>query len=329
MRRLLVNLTVLGFSLAVCLALGELAARTFYSDVSTTAQHGDFFSRRWYAENPAQVNSLGFWEREVTSPPPEDLYRIAVVGDSITYGQGLLAEARMTNLLQERLDPTATEIEVLNFGRPGAETVDQLEFLHTAVLPVEPDFVLLQWYLNDVEGHDKSGRPRGHRLVPSDRLHEIFWRRSALYVAAHIAYNNTRRSLSAGPTYADYMSARFADPASQDLADYLATLSTFIEGARSADAKIGMLLYPRVPDYRDGYYPHGYLHDHILRACAAHEIICVDLRDALFAVGDNAALAVNRLDAHPSALANRIMADAVLTAFEAHWIAQKDARSTP
>ncbi len=323
MRRLAANLAVLGFSLLICLGLGEVAVRALYSDVSTTGQHGDFFSRRWYTANPIQVNSLGFREREVVIPTPDDLYRIAVVGDSITYGQGLLADARMTNLLQERLDPTATKIEVLNFGRPGAETVDQLEFLHSAVLPGEPDFVLLQWYLNDVEGHDKSGRPRGHRLMPSDTLHELLWRRSALYVATQVAYSQARRSLGSGPTYADYMSARFADPASQDLVDYLETLSTFIEGARNADAAIGMLLYPRVPDYRDGYYPHGYLHDHILTACTAHEITCVDLRDALFPVEDTTALAVNRLDAHPSALANRIMADAVLTAFEAHWTAQK------
>ena len=329
MRRLLINLVVLGFSLAVCLPLGQLAARTFYGDVSTTGHHGDFFSRRWYAENPAQVNSLGFREREFINPPPDDLFRIAVVGDSITYGQGLLADARMTNLLQERLDPTATEIEVLNFGRPGAETIDQLEFLHSAVLPGQPDFVLLQWFVNDLEGHNKSGRPRRHRLMPNDTLHELFWRRSALYVVTQIAFDQAIRSLSDSPSYAEYMAARFADPASKDLTDYVETLSEFIGTARSAGAELGMLLYPRVPDYRDGHYPHGYLHDHILRTCATHEITCVDLRDALFAVGDNAALAVNRLDAHPSALANRIMADAVLNAFEAQWIAQKDARATP
>lgn len=329
MRRLLINLTVLGFSLAACLALGELATRAIYSDVSTTAQHGDFFSRRWYSDNPAQRNSLGFREREIVMPPRKDVYRIAVVGDSLTYGQGLLAEARMTNLLQERLDPTATKIEILNFGRPGAETIDQLEILHSAVLPIEPDFILLQWYLNDLEGHDKSGRPRGYRLIPSDTLHEMLWRRSALYVVAQIAYDKARRSLGSDRTYAEYLSARFSDPASPDLVDYLETLSEFIETAKSAGAEVGMLLYPRVPDYREGHYVHGYLHDHILRACATHQITCVDLRDALFAVEDNAALAVNRLDAHPSTLANRIMADAVLNAFEAQWIAQKDARAEP
>jgi hypothetical protein len=165
--------------------------------------------------------------------------------------------------------------------------------------------------------------------MPNDTLHELLWRRSALYVVTQIAFDQAIRSLSDSPSYAEYMAARFADPASKDLTDYVETLSEFIGTARSAGAELGILLYPLVPDYRDGHYTLGNLHDLILEVCSAYRIPCVDLRDPLFAVEEQSTLAVNRLDAHPSALANRIMTDAVLNAFEAQWIAQKDARATP
>jgi len=72
----------------------------------------------------------------------------------------------MTNILEEKLNASGQKYEVLNFGRPGAETVDELALLPT-VLSLAPDFVLPQWFVNDVEGHDKSRRPSGRRLVPS------------------------------------------------------------------------------------------------------------------------------------------------------------------
>lgn len=65
----------------------------------------------------------------------------------------------MTERLEALLRDADLNAEVLNFGRPGSETVDHVETLQDAVLPLQPDFVLLQWFVNDVEGHDKSGRP--------------------------------------------------------------------------------------------------------------------------------------------------------------------------
>ena len=84
------------------------------------------------------------------------------------------------------------------------------------MLPLHPDFVLLQWYENDVEGLDKSRRPRPWRLLPSDTLTGLLRGRSALYFLMERQWGMLQRSLGWVGSYQDYMTVRFADPDSRD-----------------------------------------------------------------------------------------------------------------
>ena len=79
---------------------------------------------------------------------------------------------------------------MLNFGRPRAETVDHLDFLKDPVLNADPDSILLQWYTNDVEGHDKSEHPRPLGLIPI-RLR----RNSALFYLLHRHLTTIQKNL--------------------------------------------------------------------------------------------------------------------------------------
>ena len=71
--------------------------------------------------------------------------------------------------------------EVLNFGRGGAETVDHISFLTEYVLDTRPDYILLQWFVNDVEGGNYKGRPEYMRLVPFGGLSRYLGSNSVLY----------------------------------------------------------------------------------------------------------------------------------------------------
>jgi len=83
-----------------------------------------------------------------------------VIGDSFTWGQGIEAAERFSNLLEGSLGP---RYEVLNFGVPGHDMPQHLEVLEQ-VLPLKPDFVLLQLYINDFET-PQMRRPRPHPLI--------------------------------------------------------------------------------------------------------------------------------------------------------------------
>jgi len=45
-------------------------------------------------------NALGFREREVRIPKPPSLFRVMVLGDSLTWGAGLATDQRYSDLLK-------------------------------------------------------------------------------------------------------------------------------------------------------------------------------------------------------------------------------------
>ena len=92
------------------------------------------------------LNSLGFRDREI-GPKNPNRYRIAIIGDSFTFGNGIEEQDRFSNLIQGVLGP---QYEVLNLGHPGNNLPDHLIELDLA-LKMSPDFVLLQLYENDFE----------------------------------------------------------------------------------------------------------------------------------------------------------------------------------
>ena len=113
---------------------------------------------------PVALNSLGFRDREF-GPKPQGSYRIVIVGDSFTFGNGVEAPDRFSNQLQQYL---GTHYDVLNMGRPGNNLPEHLNALDLA-LKMNPDFVLLQLYENDFETPTMAAhRPRDYTLLPVD-----------------------------------------------------------------------------------------------------------------------------------------------------------------
>ncbi|MCR4411918.1 MAG: SGNH/GDSL hydrolase family protein, partial [Thermoguttaceae bacterium] len=100
---------------------------------------------------PVVNNRLGFREREFEMPKPAGKFRIMVLGDSLTWGAGLTEDQRYTRLLENRLQKECphAEIEVLNFGRPGAPTTAERDLLNEHIDTVEPDLVVVGFCVND------------------------------------------------------------------------------------------------------------------------------------------------------------------------------------
>ncbi len=84
---------------------------------------------------------------------------------------------------------------------------------------------------------------------------------------------------------------------------------------------MGMMLYPGVSFLRvePSAYMLSFLHDRVLETCARYGISCLDLRDTFKTIEDWRSLEVSVFDAHPSALNNRLMTEAVLQTFGEAW----------
>ena len=304
-------------TLAVSGLMAEAAARFLFRDITTTADAGGYFSQRWARERPIQENDRGFREREFTAPKPNHVYRIAVIGDSFTYGNGIREDDRYTNRLQAWLPGT---FEVLNFGLPGANTPDHYALMASRVLPAQPDYVLLQWFVNDVEGADMSSRPRYLALLPRALAGKWFAEHSALYDVATMGWVQWQVQLGLAPSFADYLTARTADPHGADARREHELLHAIVTLVRREHSGFGMVLFPDAGYDLGAAYPFGFLHQRVLDDCQQEHITCVDLRPAFSTIKDRRALWVNRFDHHPSARANEIAALEILKVFQAYWI---------
>lgn len=96
-------------------------------------------------------NKHGFRERSFEIPKPPGLYRVMVLGDSLTWGAGLTPEERYTaiagKLLNNAFDDR--EFEVLNFGISGGPTTLERDLLLHISNAVNPDLIVVGFCLND------------------------------------------------------------------------------------------------------------------------------------------------------------------------------------
>ena len=96
-------------------------------DVTTTGTSQPYFEKKW--RKNLRINRFGFRERDFELEKAANRYRIAIIGDSLTFGKGIAEQDRFSNLLEQRLNSENRRrdfsYEVLNFGRPGANTLDE------------------------------------------------------------------------------------------------------------------------------------------------------------------------------------------------------------
>jgi lysophospholipase L1-like esterase len=302
---------VLLSTLIVMLIISEFALRIYFRDVKSTSENLGYFDETW--RDQIRKNSWGFRERNFDLTKPEGVYRIAVIGDSITFGQGVGETNRYTNLLEEQLNDRGERYEVLNFGIRGAETVDHLRILNDPVLKTNPDFILLQWYTNDVEGHDKSGRPKPLILIPN-----LLREHSAFCSLIHGQLNTIQRRLGWVDSYEDYMASRFGDPNSPSSIAADQALEKLVSTAKEYGIPIGIVLYIT------NDWSLNFLADRVLEHCVVESITCIHLGDMFEPYKeDPSKLWASELDAHPGALAHRLIAERLMDTFGEVWLSKK------
>ena len=102
-----------------------------------------------------RINSYGMRDEETTTKKPGDTFRIAVLGDSVTFGYGVSKEESYPEILEKKFQTSVvgdTKIEVLNFGVMGYGMNQNLFVLERKIFDFEPDVIILGHHLNDVWG---------------------------------------------------------------------------------------------------------------------------------------------------------------------------------
>lgn len=108
-----------------------------------------------------KINSAGFRDYEHEETKSEGTYRIVVLGDSTTAGNGVQDIDKTYTKVLERLlnrdNNTGMHYEVLNMGVGGYHTMQEIETLRVRSLKYQPDLVLVTFSMNDLNLHADGG----------------------------------------------------------------------------------------------------------------------------------------------------------------------------
>jgi lysophospholipase L1-like esterase len=118
----------------------------------------------WSNDGFMTVNSLGFRGPEVALPKPPGRFRVVLLGDSVTVGLGVADQetfaAQLAPELKRRL--AGRDVDVVNLAVSGYNTAQEVALLKRNLERLEPDLVLVGFYVNDVQGSlDTPGSSTG------------------------------------------------------------------------------------------------------------------------------------------------------------------------
>src|SRR5688572_1079159 len=100
---------------------------------------------------PTRINSFGFRGPEIALTKPSGVFRILMLGDSITYGNAVDWDQTFSYQLQQLLNDQGSSMrfEVLNLGVSGYNSRQELASLRELGMQFAPDLVVLNVCLND------------------------------------------------------------------------------------------------------------------------------------------------------------------------------------
>lgn len=299
-RSMLQGVILFTLSLAICFALVEILFRCF-SAKSTILPSKDQV-RTWYFPE----KNIGRHQLIYSEQKPEGVFRVAVVGDSFSfagkmqYGDGFVE--RLGRLLNYN---NGVKAEVLNLGRPGMSTYDEVAIVDLAIRKFHPDLLILQITLNDPRREtyrpthwfqDKYGRVKldGKLFNRSHFLNWIFTRYSSSILQREFRqyYRNIYENNSHWPEFVDSL-RRISELASQH------------------KIKLASVIFPLFEEPLNRSYPFRDYHKKIEVELKALDLPYLDLFKFYKNIDHLRLQAMPGIDAHPSEIAHRIAADSL------------------
>jgi len=117
-----------------------------------------------WAGHEVKTNSDGCRDDEFVRPKPAGTIRIAVLGDSTSFGWKVDEQDAYPDVLEQVFNQFSKgpKFDVMNFALPGYNTAMERESLVAKGLPLEPDLVVLQFEGNDVDLPNFIKKPESH-----------------------------------------------------------------------------------------------------------------------------------------------------------------------
>lgn len=276
-----------------------------------------------------QINSAGMRDREYPLDKPPAVKRVAVLGDSFTFGMAVDLQDTYVKQLEEILGEQGITPEVMNFGVIGYGMWQFPVVLQEKVLAYDPDVIVVGFFLDDMVAstppYQNQENWKGHNpfetLLDDDR--------SILYVVnvlrnvnqlfeAKYRYRGHRflqgieeRKQEIGPDNPNHHFYRLqigtADAALYERFEQ--AVVRFADLAREADVP---LVAAYIPDASQLHEPERQYTNSVMRAAATKAgLELVDLTPRFESFADPRELYLFPMDAHTSPTGHRVIAEAI------------------
>ncbi len=304
---------------SVCLVIfAEFFLRYYFRDVLSTAYGITYFSQKHLPTLKQEFNGFRLRGKDFLAQADER-YRVVVLGDSLTFGQGVFPYTeRFTEKVEVFFNQKTTgrKIEMINTGINGHDLPHHIKYLPT-IYTLNPNFVLYQWYLNDMDVTPKLSQFVAPHVIKNKRIHNYLWQRSVLYFLVQKKYGQLVKKKGKQKSYTKYLTDRFSDPDRKPAKKAKKLLLKMVRTMKDKKVDFGIVLFPGFYGPMDDYSL-NFLHEQVLTVCEEEELNCLDLRET-YKSFPFMELWANVLDPHPSALAHQIAAKAIYQHFGPVW----------
>jgi lysophospholipase L1-like esterase len=262
-----------------------------------------------------RTNAAGFRGRDYAQPKPSGVFRIAVIGDSVTMGSGVAEEDTYAARIERALNdpPGPVTYEVLNLGLAGLNATNVVERLALVGLAYDPDLIVYGYTLNDIEGpaYRVSRSPENHLMGDLTREQ---WNRNRLYVTTFLRTHLYSLEELVWPPKGSYVweldDNYFNNPPA------LAALDQAfgrLEGIARERGVCVVVLQHTSLWFLHGFHPFRRHHEVVAKLALAHGFTNKDSL-AHFLGRDGLSLWVNPADPHPNGEGHALLAAAALEA---------------
>ena len=99
------------------------------------------------------VNLSGFRDKTngIWDKWESDDIKIAYIGNSVTWGEGVEFENTYSSVVESTFSKATVSIKTINLGIAGSNSLQHFAILKSKALQLNPDMIILGYYLNDIE----------------------------------------------------------------------------------------------------------------------------------------------------------------------------------
>lgn len=287
------------------------------------------------------INEHGFRDRSYSIDKNRGSYRILNLGNSITFGQGVVIDSVYSKQLEVLLnaEPDTVHYEVINAGVEGYNSFQEYVYFKMKGIKFKPDVVLVGYCLTDPLVITSTKDPFIQNLADSssvvtpnpdtmaplknstqieafsgnkppilDLIKQYLDLHSMLYQFLHQLVHNLKEDMGIRPPLFQLLDKEATNDGWTRSAEALSQLADL---ARESNTKIVLVIFPVL--YKLDNYPFGLVHEFVRTMAQQSGIAVIDLLP-VYRKYQTGTLKISPSDSiHPNVLGHRLAAQTIFT----------------